>query len=160
MQFPAIRALWKETPVEGMICIAVAVAVVTIDLLSGVMLGIGLSVVKLIHTFTRLGIRLENRSDTGRMVLVLEGSATFLRLPKLAAALERIPAGVPVYIDVRKLNYIDHACLTLLTSWEKRHQALSGSLELDWEGLRARFQDARPARGDNPLASHRVLERA
>ncbi len=31
-----------------------------------------------------------------------------------AAALERVPPGITLHVDVMELSYIDHACLTLL----------------------------------------------
>ena len=140
----AIRALWRESRAEGAICVVTAVTVVAVDLLAGVMLGVGLAVVKLIHTFSRLRIRRRGDPASGRLTLVLEGSATFIRLPKLAAALERVPPGVTLHVDLMGLSYIDHACLTLLTNWEKQHEATGGKLVLDWETLRARFHTARP----------------
>ncbi|MBN9122261.1 MAG: STAS domain-containing protein [Planctomycetes bacterium] len=140
----AIRALWRESRAEGAICVVTAVTVVGVDLLAGVLLGVGLSVVKLIHTFSRLRIRRRGDPASGRVTLVLEGSATFIRLPKLAAALERVPPGATLHIDLTGLSYIDHACLTLLTNWEKQHEATGGKLVLDWETLRARFHTARP----------------
>lgn len=140
----AIRALWRESRVEGAICVVTAVAVVAVDLLAGVALGVGLAVVKLIHTFSRLRIRRRGDPAGGRLTLVLEGSATFIRLPKLAAALERVPPGISLHVDLTGLSYIDHACLTLLMNWEKQHETTGGRLVLDWETLRARFHAARP----------------
>ena len=46
--------------------------------------------------------------------LYLEGAATFLRLPKLAAALEAVPANRELHVHFDHLDYIDHACLDLL----------------------------------------------
>lgn len=140
----AIRALWKESRSEGIICILTAVTVVSADLLTGVLLGVGLSVVKLIYTFSRLNARRRGDPASGRMTLVLEGSATFIRLPKLAAVLETLPPGITLHVDLKGLSYIDHACLTLLIDWEKQHEATGGKLVLDWETLRARFRHARP----------------
>ncbi len=144
IQFPAIRALWKESRGEGVICIAVALTVVVLDLLTGVMLGVCLSVANLVYTFSRLRILHRGNAVSGRVTLVLEGSATFLRLPKLAAALENIPPGTALHIDFRGLSYIDHTCLTLLMNWEKQHEAAGGQLILDWDTLRARFHTAQP----------------
>lgn len=144
IQFRAIRELWKESWGEGLICIAVALTVVGVDLLAGVMLGVALSAVKLVYAFSRLRIQRRGDPMSGRMTLVLEGSATFLRLPKLAAALESVPLGTILHVDLKGLSYIDHACLTLLMNWEKQHEANSGALVLDWETLHARFRNARP----------------
>ncbi len=144
IQTSAIRALWKESQWEGVICVIVAFTVVTIDLLTGVVLGIALSVVRLIYTFSRLRIRQRGDGANGRMTLILEGAATFLRLPKLASALEVVPPGTTLHIDFKGLSYIDHTCLTLLMNWEKQHSTTGGTLILDWETLRARFQSGTP----------------
>lgn len=144
MQFPAIRALWRESRGEGVICVAVAFTVVAIDLLSGVMFGVALSIAKLVHTFSLLRIDYRGDASNGQVTMVLEGSATFIRLPKLATALEDIPPGTTLHIDLKGLSYIDHTCLTLMMNWEKQHEAAGGKLILDWETLRARFYTARP----------------
>lgn len=144
IQLPAIRALWKESRSEGVICIAVATTVVAVDLLTGVMLGVCLSVANLVYTFSRLQIRHRGNLASGRVTLVLEGAATFLRLPKLASALEGVPPGTVLHVDFKGLSYIDHTCLTLLMNWEKQHEAAGGQLILDWDTLRARFHTARP----------------
>ncbi|MCE9566487.1 MAG: STAS domain-containing protein [Planctomycetes bacterium] len=139
-----IRSLWRQSRSEAVICVATAATVVIVDLLTGVALGVGLSVAKLIHTFSRLRVRRRVDEATGRVTLVLEGSATFLRLPRLAAALERVPLGSTLHVDLTGLSYIDHACMDLLANWERQHEATGGKLVLDWETLRARFHTARP----------------
>lgn len=144
MQFPAIRALWKESRGEGVICLSVAITVVATDLLSGVMLGVVLSIAKLVYTFSLLRIDYRGDGLSGQMTMVLEGSATFIRLPKLATALENVPPGTVLHIDLKGLSYIDHTCLTLMMNWEKQHEAAGGTLFLDWDTLRARFYTARP----------------
>ena len=138
IQFPAIRELWKESRSEGAICVAVAVTVLAVDLLAGVLLGIGLSIVKLAYSFSRLNVRQYGEATSGRMILVLEGTATFLRLPELASALEGVSPGTNLRIDFKGLSYIDHTCLTLLLTWAKQHEAAGGNLFLDWDALRAR----------------------
>ncbi|MAT50208.1 MAG: hypothetical protein CMK32_03370 [Porticoccaceae bacterium] len=140
----AIRALWEESRSEGFICVVTAGAVVSLDLLTGVLIGVGLSIAKLIYTFSRLSVihRVDTAGD--RRTLVLEGSATFLRLPKLAAALEVVPPGTNLHIDLKGLSYIDHACLQLLMDWEQQHETTGGTLVLDWDTLHARFRSSRP----------------
>jgi MFS superfamily sulfate permease-like transporter len=102
--------------------------------------GIGLSVIKLAATFSHLGIRTEDDPERRRTVLYLEGTATFLRLPKLAASLESVPPDRELHVHFERLDYIDHACLDLLMSWEKQHEATGGTLILDWDSLTARFK--------------------
>jgi MFS superfamily sulfate permease-like transporter len=138
------RGLFRENRVEGAICVLTLVAVVATDLLVGVVLGVCLSVLHLLHTFSRLRVRRRTNTGDDSQTLVLEGTATFVRLPKLAAALEAVPPGVTLRIDMAKLSYVDHACLTLLQNWGRQHEATGGTLALDWETLRSRFHTPRP----------------
>jgi MFS superfamily sulfate permease-like transporter len=119
-----------------------AVTVATIvftDLLTGVLTGIGLSALKLLYTFSHLDMKLKlPKEPHGTAVLRLYGSATFLRLPKLAAILESVPPGMDLQVDFKHLDYIDHACLDLLMNWAKQHESTDGTLEIDWDSLHAR----------------------
>ena len=127
---------WGEVAIYA---VTVATIVFT-DLLTGVLVGIGLSALKLLYTFTHLKVNLRlpnNGTDTA--VLKLYGSATFIRLPKLAAVLEKVPEGMDLQVDFKHLDYIDHACLDLLMNWAKQHESTNGTLELDWDSLHGRF---------------------
>ena len=55
-----------------------------------------------------------------------------------------------LHVDFEQLTYIDHACLELLMTWEKQHEATGGSLVLDWDSLHARFKS--PRRPMSPAA--------
>lgn len=134
-----VRALWRAGKGEVFIYFATLTAIVVEDLLTGVILGIVLSALKLLISFSSLRTLLTIR-DGGRTArLYLEGAATFLRLPLLAAELERVPRGAELHVDFNSLDYIDHACLELLINWAKRHESEGGTLSIDWEALHARF---------------------
>ena len=115
-------------------------ALVLIDLLTGIVMGLGLAVVRLIYRFTHLTIRVEQDTERNRTNMYLEGAATFLRLPKLAQALQTIPPNTELHVHFEDLAHIDHACLDLLMKWEKQHEATGGSLVIDWESLTAKFR--------------------
>jgi MFS superfamily sulfate permease-like transporter len=136
----AIRSLWGYGKSEVLIYAATLGTIVAKDLLTGVLLGIGLSIVKLLYTFSHLNVRLESDPQRRRTTLYLEGAATFIRLPRLAAALETVPPNTELHVHFEGLSYIDHACLDLLINWEKQHEATGGSLVVDWESLTARFR--------------------
>jgi hypothetical protein len=87
-------------------------------------------------------------------VLHLEGAATFLRLPKLAAALEAVPSDTELHVHLEHLTYIDHACLDRLMHWEKEHTAMGGSLVIDWDTLTARFHSAGKGNGLPNVTRH------
>lgn len=136
----AVRWLWQYGKGEVLIFASTVFVIVVVDLLAGVLVGVALSAVKLLYTFSRLSVRLEVDMEKKTAVLYLRGTATFIRLPKLAAALERVPPGVKLHVHLEHLNYIDHACLDLLMSWEKQHEDTGGSLVVDWDTLTARFR--------------------
>ncbi len=135
----AIRKLAGFGRGEVLIYSATVVTIVAVDLLTGVVLGIALSLAKLLYSVSHLKLELV---DTGgsRIDLRLSGSATVIRLPKLAAELEKVPAGAELHVHFENLDYIDHACLDLLMNWKRTHQATGGQLFVDWEELEARFK--------------------
>lgn len=121
---------------EVLIFFATVLGIVATDLLKGILIGIALAMVKLLYRFTH--IRIEVRHDHGnqRTTIHLSGSATFLRLPELSHALESVPAAHELIVELEELDYIDHASLALLTSWEKQHLAQGGRASIGWEQLR------------------------
>jgi MFS superfamily sulfate permease-like transporter len=125
---------------EVAIYAATLVTIVATDLLTGVLTGIALSALKLLYRFAHLHIRLADEPGRGATVMYLDGAATFIRLPKLAAALEKVPPSTELHVHFERLQYVDHACLDLLMNWEKQHQATGGQLVIDWEQFTARFQ--------------------
>lgn len=125
---------------EVFIFAATVVTIVMTDLLKGVLLGLALSLAKLLYTFSHLAIRREDNPSTKTTDLHLEGAATLIRLPMLAGALEKLPTGAKVRVFLDELTYIDHACIDLLKNWDKQHRATGGTLELNWDGLTDRYK--------------------
>jgi MFS superfamily sulfate permease-like transporter len=146
----AVRKLVEYGKGEVAIYAATLVAVVAIDLLTGILAGIGLALAKLVYTFSHLSIRFEEDRERGRTVIQLEGAATFLRLPKLAAAIEAVSNESELHVNLENLTYIDHACLDLLMNWEKEHTAMGGSLVIDWDTVTAKFHKAANGTASRP----------
>ncbi len=140
----AVKALMRRGRGDIAIFAATVIAIVAADLLTGVLVGIGLSLAKLIYVFSRLEIDVEP-DDGNKRTLCLRGSATFLRLPALADALEKVPTNAELHVRVDQLDYIDTACLDLLEEWEAQHQSEGARLVIDAESLQARFWRRRSA---------------
>jgi hypothetical protein len=51
--------------------------------------------------------------------------------------------GAEVHIHFEHLDYIDHACLDLLSNWEKQHELTGGTLQIEWEELSSKFHSRR-----------------
>ncbi len=134
-----IRKIAEFGQQELAIYFVTLIGVVAIDLLTGVILGFALATLKLVYTFSHLEIRREHDADKNRVDLWMTGSATFFSIPQLGKALESSPFGSEVHIHVEKLDYIDHACLEMLSSWEKLHESTSGTLVVEWNELVERY---------------------
>lgn len=139
----AVKSLARRGKGEVFIYLATVGTIVATDLLIGVLVGIGLSLIKLLFVFSRLEIELKTEGE--KRLLCLRGSATFLRVPALAEALEEVPADAELHVRVDELDYIDAACLDLLDNWEKQNESQGGRLVIDAESLEARFWRRRNA---------------
>jgi MFS superfamily sulfate permease-like transporter len=94
----------------------------------------------LLYTFSHFEAQLRDDPIAARCVLELYGTATFLRLPRLANALEQVVPNRELHVEFDRLDYIDHACLDLLMCWAKQHEAVGGRLVVDWNCLHAQFR--------------------
>ncbi|MBA3314965.1 MAG: SulP family inorganic anion transporter [Planctomycetota bacterium] len=137
IDFKALRDLRSHGKGEVMVFVATVVGIVAFDLLTGVIIGIALASLKLLLTFSRIKPRLTMDADANEATLELNGAATFVRLPKIAAALEQVPGGSKLHIDVSRLSYLDHACAELLANWTKQHRTTGGDVVIDWDSIPA-----------------------
>ncbi|MET4664556.1 SulP family inorganic anion transporter [Sphingomonas sp. PvP056] len=110
------------------------VTVVTQDLLTGVLIGIALSVLELLPHARRLGLNVDRTAGTNGTDMALSGSATFVTLPKLSDTLESLPLRGPdhgiVRMDVSGLTKVDHTCAELLKEFMSRRRAGGNPVEL------------------------------
>jgi MFS superfamily sulfate permease-like transporter len=74
----------------------------------------------------KLGV---HRDDGDHGVAIrLSGAATFVQLPKLSEALDRLPAEKAVVIDGTHLAAIDHTCAELLRDWLARRRSAQAAV--------------------------------
>jgi MFS superfamily sulfate permease-like transporter len=139
----AVPKLLEFGKSEVAIYITTVVVIVATDLLKGVVLGLLLSLFKLLYVFSQLDIEQEEDTKNNCTHLRLSGSATLIRLPMLAATLEQVKQGTEVHVHFENLEYIDHACLDLLGTWEKQHEASNGKLVIEWDELSWKFHQRR-----------------
>lgn len=116
-------------------------SIVVVDLLSGVVAGLVLSMLKLLYRFSLLDTKIGYDQESNRTSLRIAGSATFLNLPKLADCLAKIRPDTELHVHLDSLDYIDHACLDLLMNLDKQMKMTGGSLVIDWTALGTVFKD-------------------
>ncbi|MBX9393725.1 SulP family inorganic anion transporter [Streptomyces sp. TRM72054] len=118
--FRQLTGLWRSHKGEALILVITAVAIVTVNMFEGVLIGLALAVVKTAWEASHLKMEVIDKGS-GPIQVYLSGNATFLRLPKILDSLEALPQDRPIELDVSGLHHLDHACRTALESWAERH---------------------------------------
>ncbi len=136
MNFGIVPELKKHGRGEVVIFFVTMGTIVFVNLLTGVVIGLALALAKLLHTTQNLEAYFAHDPGTGKLTLHLQGIATFVSLPRLAATLETAPPYAEVHVDFTSLRHIDHACLNLLQNWQQQHEALHGRVLADWDKIR------------------------
>ncbi len=134
-----IRRLLRYGQLPLAVYVVTVVMIVVTNLLTGILVGLGLSIFKLVYAFSHMGVRIEKR-NLGQVDVHLYGSATFVRLPKLTDALGQVPSGAAATIHFHDLDYIDHACLEVIANWEQQHAKKGGTVKMAWSDLMEKFR--------------------
>jgi MFS superfamily sulfate permease-like transporter len=132
-----IRMLARAGRSELAIYFATVIGIVTTDLLTGVAIGFALALLKLLYTFSHLDVQIERQGD--RVDICLCGAATFLRLPKLAAAIESVPLHAELHLHLERLEYVDHACLEMIGNARALREKAGCVLVVELEELEQRL---------------------
>jgi len=135
-----IRRLMQYGAFPVAIYAATVIVIVSTDLLTGILVGIGLSVVKILYGLTHMDIRVTRDPVHNRIDVHVAGAATFIRMPKLADALDALPAGAEVHVHLGALTYVDHACMEALANWERQHTGRDSKAVVERDELRAKYE--------------------
>jgi carbonic anhydrase len=115
--------------------------VVAIDLLTGIALGLGWAIFRLLRKRTHVEVAIEHADD--RTHVVVRGALTFVAVPKLAGVLASIPEGRQVDVDL-EAEMVDHAAFEALHAWRASYEKSGGRVDMD---LRHDAWSARSAEG-------------
>ena len=107
--------------------------VVFVDLLTGVLVGLGLALLMVLRRVVWASIEVQEPHDGGPWHVVVEGALCFLSVPRLSRRLARIPEGADVVVDL-VTDYLDHAAFDHLSEWESRRHLGGGSVRVDEVG--------------------------
>ncbi|MEV7807063.1 SulP family inorganic anion transporter [Microbispora sp. NPDC088329] len=118
--------LWRTHRGEAVILAVTALAIVSVSMFEGVLIGLALAVAKCAWETSHIHVEVDDPGN-GPVTVTINGNATFLRLPKMLDTLEALPTGRPIELNLAGLRHLDHACRTALTTWTERHN--SGSAE-------------------------------
>lgn len=108
------------------------VGVVFLNLLEGVLIGLALSIALTVWRVVRTRIVAEATDEgdaMGTWRIVIEGSCSFLSLPRLTAALASIPPGTTATVEL-SVDFIDHAAHQAIDDWRRQHRAAGGTVHV------------------------------
>ncbi|URN05573.1 bifunctional SulP family inorganic anion transporter/carbonic anhydrase [Actinomadura madurae] len=111
--------------------------VVLLGLGEGVLLGIAVMAVLALRRLTRLTVRAEHlvpepgdAPGPPRVHVVVEGTLTFLGVPKATRVLQDVPAGSSVDLDLN-VDFMDHAAFDAIHQWRLAHERQGGRVDID-----------------------------
>lgn len=117
-------------PLPAIVWAATLIMVVATDLLTGVLVGLALSLIELAANGRKIGLNFDESTRDETHELALNGSATFLMLPKLSAKLEAAPRRPTMILNMDKLRHIDHTTAEMLREWVDRRRGSGTKVEL------------------------------
>ena len=129
--------------------------VVFVNLLAGVVIGLALAIMAVLWRVVRAGIHAEplGARDEQRWRVVIDGSCSFLALPRLSHVLASVPSGSHVTVEL-EVDFLDHPVHDTLDAWRLRHVSNGGTVEIEESGTATlrEAQDGPPARGSSRSA--------
>ena len=106
------------------------ILVVTVDLLTGVMVGLAMSMLELVPQLRRIGFKVHESGSADDHRVALTGGATVLQINRLTKLLDRLPARGRLKLDLSGLHFVDHTSNELLAETLKRKQRSGLRVEL------------------------------
>ena len=109
---------------------ATFIGVVATDLLTGVLIGMALTVLELVPHLRRMRLKIDQHGEGDDRELSLDGAATFVQLPKITKTLEAIPDGGFLRVNTQRLSALDHTCAEVIDEWLKAKRRAGTTIEL------------------------------
>lgn len=114
-----------------LVYVATLGGVVLLDLMSGLLLGLGVAALLTLRRLLWAGIRVERTADDWR--IVVEGALSAVSIPRLTAMLATIPVGATVTLEL-VVDYVDHAAFDTLSAWQLAHERTGGTVVVEEPG--------------------------
>ncbi|WP_280256276.1 bifunctional SulP family inorganic anion transporter/carbonic anhydrase [Nocardia wallacei] len=102
--------------------------VVFLNLLEGVLIGLALAFALLLWRVVKVSVQAAPADGTGRWIVGIEGTCTFLALPKLSKAFGKVPTGTYVLVELT-IDFLDHAAYEAIHDWARQHEETGGTVE-------------------------------
>ncbi|MBF6467364.1 bifunctional SulP family inorganic anion transporter/carbonic anhydrase [Nocardia beijingensis] len=104
------------------------VGVVFLNLLEGVLIGLALAFAMLLWRVVKVSVQAAPVTGTDRWIVGVDGTCTFLALPKLTKELAKVPTGTDVLVELT-VDFLDHAAYEAVHDWARQHENAGGKVE-------------------------------
>ncbi|GAA5054452.1 SulP family inorganic anion transporter [Nocardia callitridis] len=108
--------------------VATVLSVVFLNLLQGMLIGLLIAFALLLWRVVRVTIAATPSGRPDRWLVTIDGTCTFLALPRLTAELAKVPAEVAVTVEM-SVDFLDHASYELITDWAMRRESEGTAVE-------------------------------
>lgn len=102
-----------------------------------------LTLLELVPHLRRMRLQIAHSAGEGSDgELRLEGAATFVQLPRITRALEKVPDGGVLRLDTQRLSCLDHTCAEVIDEWLKAKRRAGTTVEVSPGPFAARLASA------------------
>ncbi len=136
-----IRQMWLDGRYQFIPFAATLVAIVFTDLVTGILIGLGVSLAFILNSNLRRPVRRIVEKHLGGEVLHIElaNQVSFLNRASLEKALRSAPRGTHVLLDAHGTDYIDPDILALIREFKDRTAPVRG-VQVSLRGFRTKYQ--------------------
>jgi MFS superfamily sulfate permease-like transporter len=132
LEVPRIIYLARTQRLEFAVFMATLLTVVSVDLLTGIGVGLLLATIVTLWNLTKLRIEHEAGAGEGSNIVVrMEGAATFITLPRISEHLDSLPRQSRVTLCPARLRYMDSAVREYLESWRANYLKSGGEVIME-----------------------------
>lgn len=109
--------------------------VVTVDLLTGVVAGLLMTLIELLPQFRKMRLNIEERSHgEDDHEVALEGKATAISISKVASLIDRLPNTGRIRLNLSRLDFVDHTISELFCEALVRRKKKGMEIEVERGG--------------------------
>lgn len=133
------KDIFKLSKGEFAIYLITIIAILSTNLLEGILFGLLCGLVKNIFQTMKFRIKVVESPETNNVIVKIIGNLTFLRLPQIAESIEAIEACKNVQVVFDRVTAADHSIIDLLLGWSSRYIEDGGTVSIDWNLLKRMY---------------------
>lgn len=150
----AAKHLYSISKGEFVIYLFTLIAILSINLFEGILIGMIFAIIKDIYKTLKINIKIKEFPTENKILVELLGNITFIQIPQLADIFENLDESKKIEISVEHLYFIDHACIDFISSWEEARLNKGCKIYLDWEIIRKLYPNLKLSKVVNPAVIH------